>query len=125
MSGVLREQPTFQSQVAQAEATLSAARAFLRLTVHEVWDHACYAHEFTLKQRVRLRLAATHAIRSAAQVTDSAYYLAGGNAIFENNPFERRFRDMHAVTQQVQGRYDHYESVGKYILGLEPDTGFL
>jgi hypothetical protein len=81
--------------------------------------------DFPLKHRVRLRLASTHAIRSAAQVTDTAYYLAGGSAIFEENAFERRFRDMHAVTQQVQGRYDHYESVGKFMLGLEPDTQFL
>jgi alkylation response protein AidB-like acyl-CoA dehydrogenase len=125
MSGVLREQPTFQSQVGQAEATWSAARAFLRQTVHAVWDGVCATREFTLEQRVRLRLASTHAIRSAAQVTDSAYYLAGGNAIFDDNPFERRFRDMHAVTQQVQGRYDHYESAGKFLLGLEPDTQFL
>jgi alkylation response protein AidB-like acyl-CoA dehydrogenase len=125
MSGVLREQTTFQSQVGQSEAALSSARAFLRQTIDEVWEDAEASRQFSLKQRVRLRLAATNAIKQAAQVVDTAYYLAGGSAIFIENGFERRFRDMHAVTQQVQGRYDHFESVGKFMLGLEPDTQFL
>ena len=125
MSGVLREQTTFQSQVGQAEAALSSARAFLRQTIDEVWEDAGATRQFSLKQRVSLRLAATNAIKQAAQVVDTSYYLAGGSAIFVDNGFERRFRDMHAVTQQVQGRYDHFESVGKYLLGLEPDTQFL
>jgi alkylation response protein AidB-like acyl-CoA dehydrogenase len=70
-------------------------------------------------------LAATHATHEAAAVVDTAYSLAGSNAIFEDRPFERRFRDIHAVTQQLQARRAHYELVGKYLLGLEPETAFL
>jgi alkylation response protein AidB-like acyl-CoA dehydrogenase len=125
MSGPLRDQSFFQSQLGQAEATLRSARALLRQTIDEVWHEASANRRFEMKQRVDLRLASTHAIRCSAEVVDTAYYLAGGNAIFENNPFERRFRDMHAVTQQVQGRQDHYESAGRFILGLQPDTQFL
>ena len=51
--------------------------------------------------------------------------LAGGTAVFTSNAFERRFRDIHTVSQQLQGRDDHFESVGKFLLGLEPDTTFL
>jgi len=29
------------------------------------------------------------------------------------------------ISQQVQGRDDHFETVGKFLLGLEPDTTFL
>ena len=32
------------------------------------------------------------------------------------NKFERRFRDMHAIAQQIQARDTHYEDVGKAIL---------
>jgi hypothetical protein len=32
---------------------------------------------------------------------------------------------MHAVTQQLQGRQAHFENVGRFLLGLEPDTTFL
>ena len=29
------------------------------------------------------------------------------------------------MSQQLQGRDDHFEAVGKFLLGLEPDTTFL
>ena len=32
---------------------------------------------------------------------------------------------MHAVSQQLQARQDHFEKVGQFLLGLEPDTSFL
>jgi len=36
-----------------------------------------------------------------------------------------RFHDIHAVTQQLQGRQAHFETVGQFLLGHEPDTSFL
>jgi hypothetical protein len=45
-----------------------------------------------------------------------AYHMAGATAVFNANRFERRFRDMHAIAQQIQGRDAHYEDVGKAIL---------
>ena len=66
----------------------------------------------SVDQQVAVRLASTHATHEAAAVVDTAYTLAGSNAIFENRPFERRFRDVHAVTQQLQARRAHYEHVG-------------
>jgi alkylation response protein AidB-like acyl-CoA dehydrogenase len=90
-----------------------------------VWDRVCRSGELNVDQQVAVRLAATHATHESAAVVDTAYSLAGSNAIFEDRPFERRFRDMHAVTQQLQGRRAHYEHVGAYLLGLEPQTTFL
>jgi alkylation response protein AidB-like acyl-CoA dehydrogenase len=118
-SGVLREEAMVQAQVAQAEATLRSARAFLREVVDDAWQ-ASVDHRLGLEHRAMLRLAATFAIHKAKEVVDQSYYLAGATAIFVGNGFERRFRDMHAVTQQVQGRQDHYETVGQMFLGLEP-----
>ena len=45
-------------------------------------------------------------------------------AVFEENPFERRLRDIIAVAQQGQGRILHYETVGQIMLGLEPENIF-
>ena len=42
-------------------------------------------------------------------------------AIFENNPLERRMRDIHAGTQQGQGRPIHFETVGQMLMGLPPE----
>ncbi len=65
-----------------------------------------------------LRLAATYAVHQAKDVVDTAYHAAGATAIFESNPFERRFRDVHAVIQQVQSQFANFEMVGQVLLGL-------
>lgn len=121
----LRENASIQSQVGQAEAQLRSARGFLRGVVQDTWDAAAETRQVSMDQRVNIRMAATHAIHQARLVADFAYEAAGATAVFEANPFEKRFRDLHTIAQQVQGRRAHFESVGKHLLGLETDTAFL
>ena len=124
-SRTLRESAVTQSQVAQAEAKLGAARVYLLASLTEIWSAVGRSGALGLDQRIAIRLAASHAIRQAREVADFAYHAAGGTAVFTANAFERRFRDIHTVSQQLQGRDDHFESVGKFLLGLPPDTTFL
>jgi alkylation response protein AidB-like acyl-CoA dehydrogenase len=121
-AGALRENHLIQSQVAQAEARLSAARAFLLGSLQEITAEVERAGHITLDQRMVIRLASTFAIHQSLQVVDTAYHAAGSTAIFAQNPFERRFRDIHTVSQQLQGRQEHFETVGQYLLGLEPGS---
>jgi alkylation response protein AidB-like acyl-CoA dehydrogenase len=121
----LRENEVVQSQVAQAEARLRSARAFLLSSLDDIWRSVGKRGSLALDQRMLIRLAATHAIHEGKHVVDTAYHAAGATAIFSRGPFERRFRDMHAVTQQLQGRQAHFETVGQFLLGLDPDTAFL
>ena len=60
----------------------------------------------------------------AAEVVDIAYSLWGSDAIFAKNPIQRRFQDAHVITQQIQGRMEHYEKAGQFFLGLEPEGRF-
>jgi hypothetical protein len=57
-------------------------------------------------------------------VADYTYKAAGTDAIFLGAPFERRFRDMHTLSQQMQSRAAHFESVGRILLGIEPQGPF-
>ena len=50
---------------------------------------------------------------------------AGATAIFENHPLERRFRDMHTMTQQLQARLSHFETVGSWMMGADNDLIFV
>ncbi len=122
---ILRDNAVVQSQIGRAEGILRAARAFLFETAAGAWETARPDDLIPMDQRVLVRLASTHAIHAAAQSLDMVYNLAGATAIFEGNPFERRFRDIHALTQQVQGSQVHYEATGQFFLGLEPDTAWL
>jgi alkylation response protein AidB-like acyl-CoA dehydrogenase len=118
----LRESPVIQSELARTEARLGAARALLLGSLEEVWKGVVGTGVLELGQRVRIRMAATHAITEATAAVDFAYHTAGATAIFDSEAFERRFRDAHTVAQQVQGRQTHFETVGRFLLGLEPDT---
>jgi indole-3-acetate monooxygenase len=72
--------------------------------------------------RARVRLACTHAIQTAIGAADFAYKAAGVDAIFPGTPFERRFRDMHTLSQQIQSRDSHFEAVGAIMLGKIPEV---
>ena len=115
---VLRENAVVQSQVALAEAKLGSSRALLLQTLHALWETASKGENLTLAQRATLRLAASYAIHQSKDVVDTVYHAAGATAIFESNPFERRFRDVHTVIQQVQGQFSNFELVGQVLLGL-------
>ena len=76
----------------------------------------------TEAHRIALRIAATWTIHQSAVVVDTAYHMAGATAIFAANPFERRFRDMHAIAQQLQARDTHYEDAGRAIIAANLQT---
>ena len=114
----LRESAVVQAKVASAEAHWQSARAYLMQTLDAAWAAASRGESLGLQQRAALRLAGVYATEQAREVVEIAYHLAGGSAIFENHAFERRLRDMHAVTQQVQGQFVNFEHVGQVLLGL-------
>ena len=121
MQALLRDQSMIQVAVGQAEAHLRSGRAFLTEAVREIWTAVSSTGTISLDQRAALRLATTHAIRLAVQVVDTVYNAAGATAIFEDNPLQRHFQDIHVISQHLQGRLSHYELVGRHWLGLPVD----
>jgi indole-3-acetate monooxygenase len=117
----LRDNNVVQSQVAQSEARLRAARSYLLSSLDQIWSDVAATGRLTLEHNTTIRLASTWAIHQSREVVDITYHAAGATAIFESNPFERRFRDMHTVIQQYQGRQAHFETVGQIFLGLQPE----
>jgi len=122
---LLRDNAVIQSQVGRAEAQLRSARMLLLGSLDEIWAAVGRSGVLTLEQRMLIRLAATYAIHEAKEVVDTAHHAAGATSIFASSAFDRRFRDMHAVTQQLQGRQGHFETVGQFLLGLDAATTFL
>lgn len=121
---LLRDKSVVQREIGRAEAIWGSARAFLLETAAAAWESACAVHALTIEERIRLRLASTHAIRMAAAVVDIVYEVCGSDSIFEHGPIQRRFQDAHVITQQIQGRMAHYETAGQFFLGLEPEGMF-
>ncbi len=124
-TSLLRERAAVQADVARAEALLRAADAFLRETVEQTWACALGGAPATLEQRALLRLAATHAGITAAQVVDLMYNAGGATSIYETSPLERCFRDVHTATAHAQIWPANFETVGQFLLGLPPSGAYL
>jgi alkylation response protein AidB-like acyl-CoA dehydrogenase len=121
----LRDDHTVQTRIALAEARLGSATAWIRQTLDEMWRECAQSGRIHFEQRVKLRLASTYAIQEARAVVEDAYADAGATAIFQSQPFERRLRDMHAVSQQLQASAAHFQTVGQYYLGEIPNVRFI
>jgi alkylation response protein AidB-like acyl-CoA dehydrogenase len=131
-----------QAGVAAAEASLRAARGFLYAAVDDAWREAATSEPasepapgpapgpasepapgpVSEAARVALRLAATHATRTSAEVVASMYDLGGGSAIYQSSPLQRRFRDAHTATAHFQVNPATYELLGRLLLGLPART---
>jgi alkylation response protein AidB-like acyl-CoA dehydrogenase len=120
----LAQRQVVQRQVAEAEATLGAGRAYLYATFQETWDTAVQGAEITLDQKLRMQLATSHAVACAAKAVDLVHAAVGTSSIRNEHKFQKYFRDVHTITQHAFASASRYESVGALMLGVESDWGF-
>lgn len=116
----LRDNNAIQGIIGHADARWKAARAGLHQALRDVEAAVAASGALSVADRIAIRQASTFAIHESRQVVHDVYHEAGATAIFATQPFERRLRDMNAVSQQTQGRRSHFETVGLYMLGGEP-----
>jgi alkylation response protein AidB-like acyl-CoA dehydrogenase len=123
--GRLADNPLVQSEAAQLEATLGSARAYLIEILKDAWAIADDVEPLPTQHRARVRLGCSHAIKSALEIADRVHKAAGTSAIFLGTPFERRFRDIHTLSQQIQSREAHFQDVGRVMFNGDPNGTFM
>jgi alkylation response protein AidB-like acyl-CoA dehydrogenase len=122
---LLRDRALVQTQVAEAEALLSAARAYVVTSVAAAWEAVCTGVPDPSREIAQARLAITHGMHEAVRVVDRLFHAAGTNGIYRKHGLERYFRDVHTAVQHAAGLPVHIESAGKVFLGLRPqDLGW-
>lgn len=121
----LAANPLFRNQFGEADARLRAARALLYTDADAAWAVAASGEPFTERHRAQARATATWVVRAAADVVDAAYTAAGGTANYLASPFQRRLRDIHALTQHFAVKADTYTLAGAVLAGQEVDLTFL
>jgi alkylation response protein AidB-like acyl-CoA dehydrogenase len=114
-----------QSIIGYSDAALKAARAGVHNALDNAWTDVSCSGVLTLDHRIQIRQATTYAIHVSRDVCHNVFHEAGSSAIFNKYPFERRLRDINSVSQQLQGRRTHFEAVGHYLLGGEPNARWL
>jgi alkylation response protein AidB-like acyl-CoA dehydrogenase len=122
---LLRDRPLVQARVAEAEATLSAARAYVQTAVGDLWERAGRGESDLDVAVVQARLAIARGMHEAVHAVDLLFHAAGTNAVYERNPLERHFRNIHVAVQHAAALPAHMEAAGKVLLGLRPsDAGW-
>lgn len=124
MSGSqLKDQPEAYIGVAECEATLRSARAFVMETQEEIeanlgpLDGGRSVPEWPL---LRLGLlASTHAAQASRLVVDRIHNLGGTTAARMEHPLERKLRDAHQAAAHGGVSWRHYGVMGKTWLGDE------
>jgi alkylation response protein AidB-like acyl-CoA dehydrogenase len=124
-SRTLAQRPATQAAMAAAESALDAARALYYQAIEAGWQASQDGERVPVEVRNRLRLAATHVARTSAEVVRDMYDLAGGTAIYDSSPLQRRFRDAYTATAHFQVNEASRELPGRILLGQSADVSTL
>ena len=117
---VLADKAVAHLEVAKAEASLAAARAFLHSAVEDLWRTVQAGTAATPHQIALGRMAATHAAEAGAAVVRTMSRLAGGSAIYSTASLQRHVRDADAVTHHFTVAPHTWEEAGRVLLGRQP-----
>ena len=121
----LAERAATQAEIATAEARLAAAWSLMLDATDETFQGALAGRPSTVGQRRRIRLAATHAAQTAADVAASMFRTAGGAAVYRTSPIQRCFRDTAVAAQHAMVAPRTMETAGRLRMGLDTDTATL
>ena len=116
----LGDRAYYRSELGKAEAMLRSAQAFFYESAEAVWASLLAGNPVTLQQTNLLRLSATHAAHTGADVVMKAYRLAGTAAIFNDNRLQWIVRDSMVVTQHAFLGEATYDGAGAVFAGIEP-----
>ena len=124
-TNLLRDRSMVQTRIAEAEAIVNAARAYVFDAVGRLWSVLCAGETPSDQDIAQGRLALVHAMHESVRAVDKVFHAAGTNAIYSRLPLERAFRDAHVAVQHAAGLPSYFESAGKVLLGLRPgDPGW-
>jgi alkylation response protein AidB-like acyl-CoA dehydrogenase len=55
-------------------------------------------------------------VTTCVRIADACFTLAGGSAVYESSPLQRRLRDLHVAAQHAAVQQRHYVTAGKAAL---------
>jgi indole-3-acetate monooxygenase len=117
----LGDNPQVQNDVGRADAILNAGRGYRSAMIREIWDTLADGRATTLEQRVRCRLASTHAADCARDAMDLMYRHGGSTSFKRASRLAECWRDLQVVGQTVTIGPEWYPICGRGLMGM--DTG--
>ncbi len=110
-----------QSRLAEASASVDAARLLLYRDTAQVEQMALDGNIISVEQRIRNRRDHAFAARLSRDAVEAVFASVGGAGLSLNQPIQRMWRDANAISRHISLNWDAVSSmVGQYLLGLEP-----
>lgn len=117
----MAEFATIQLRVAEAAASVDAAREILLRDIGRVEALAGSGREFTVADRLVSRRGQAFAVSLALRAVEALNASTGGLGLNMDNPVQRAWRDANAVGRHISMNWDAVGAmVGQHMLGLEP-----
>jgi alkylation response protein AidB-like acyl-CoA dehydrogenase len=114
----LRQRPHARVALAKADMAWRAARAFTYETIDRIWEEAMTQDRVSAENRRAMALSLSHAFRTARDVAQSMYDLAGPTAVFSaRTPLDRLLRDAITMSEHLLLSDSFLEIVGGLMLG--------
>ncbi len=118
----LADSPVFQVHLGRAETSVRAARALLRDTGDELWAACVNNPGAALAMAPRISGTLAWVTEVAARAVDACYQAGGGGVARNTSSVQRRFRDIHTLSQHAAAAEGWLGQAGAALLG-QP-TGF-
>jgi indole-3-acetate monooxygenase len=116
----LADRGYYRLELARAEATWRSTRGFFYETAETAWDTVLRGDEVSPEQANLIRLSATHAAQTCADVITTAYRIAGMSAIHKTHRMQQIVRDSMVVTQHAFLSQGTLENAGAMLAGVPP-----
>jgi alkylation response protein AidB-like acyl-CoA dehydrogenase len=116
----LADRGYYRTELAKAEAQWRSVRAFFYESSERAWDTLLRGDPVPSDEANLLRLSATHAAQTCADVVQTVFRLAGTAAIYLDNPLQRLVRDSMVVTQHAFLSEGIYDAAGAMFAGVPP-----
>jgi hypothetical protein len=114
----MRDSEMFQGELGRVEADLRAAEALLEVQAASHWRDALAG---AIKDGAFMQSTQTAVWISSTcvRVADACFALAGGSALYNASPLQRRLRDIHVGAQHAGVQQRQYAAIGKLRLDID------
>ncbi|HWU01472.1 MAG TPA: acyl-CoA dehydrogenase family protein [Novosphingobium sp.] len=121
---VMAERANVQIALAKGEAMLRSTRAWFYDITEQTFATVQAGDTPSREQTAQIRMAATQAARTGADVTRLMFEQAGTAGIFNSHPFARLLQDALVVNQHAFLNEATWQSAGRVLLGLDAPAGY-
>lgn len=112
-----------QIKLADASACLETARMLMRKACVEAQEWAARDAVPDMLTKVRWRRDGAFSAQLCVRAIDALFAASGGGALYEANPLQRAFRDVHAAASHISMSFDVAGTTyGRVVAGLPPDN---